>query len=86
MFQDMYEKLLYDLKCNDTNSFIFKHHIDFINRQHNYYEEATDYAQEEANQIVVDYIASMTDDYFLQLYKNLFPDSPYDIPFASYFE
>lgn len=86
MFQDMYEKLLRDVKNNDTNSFIFKHHIDYINRQHNYYEETVDYVQEEPNQIVVDYIASMTDDYFLQLYKNLFPDSSYEIPFASYFE
>lgn len=86
MFQDMYEKLLKDVKNNDTNSFIFKHHIDYINRQHNYYEETVDYVQEEPNQIVVDYIASMTDDYFLQLYKKLFPDSSYEIPFASYFE
>jgi dGTPase len=42
--------------------------------------------QTEVNQIVVDFIASMTDDYFVDLYEYLFPKSPYHIKYISYFE
>jgi len=36
--------------------------------------------------MVVDYIASMTDDYFVDLYKHLFPGSKYDVKYVGYFE
>ena len=45
-----------------------------------------DYLQEEPNQIVTDYIASMTDDYFVALHRFLFPESRYRIEYKSYFE
>jgi dGTPase len=35
---------------------------------------------------VVDYIASMTDDYFIDLHHHLFPDSPYKVEYTGYFE
>ena len=37
-------------------------------------------------QIVVDYMASMTDDYCAELYKYLFPKSNVDIKYHGYFE
>ena len=40
----------------------------------------------EPNQIVVDYMASMTDDYCTELYKHLFPNSNVDIKYHGYFE
>ena len=40
----------------------------------------------EKNQIVVDYIASMTDDYFIELHKYLFPSSKLDLKYKGYFE
>lgn len=73
------------LKKKNTDSVIFKHHIDFIYNSLKYYNKA-DYLSEEPNQIVVDYIASMTDDYFIALHKHLFPDSKYHIEYKSYFE
>ena len=36
------------------------------------------------DQIVVDYIAGMTDDYFVELCAHLFPDAP-PIPYVGYF-
>ena len=44
------------------------------------------YEEEEPNQIVVDYLASMTDDYFLALYRELFPKGRYHVEFKDYFE
>ncbi len=85
MFEEMYLKLLEDLKDGNKQSWIYKHHIEFMNKQRNYYK-GNNYIDEEKNQIVVDYIASMTDDYFIQLYENLFPKSKYRIHYHTYFE
>ena len=84
MMREMYEKLLFDLKNNNTDSVIFTHHIDYVNSAH--YERNKPYTSEEPNQIVVDYIASMTDDYFIELYKHLFPNSNLGIKYKGYFE
>jgi len=87
MFDQMYRKLLNDVKRKDTGSIIYRHHIqDIVNYKRNYVKSSVDYTSEEPNQIVVDYIASMTDDYFLALYAYLFPESKLRIEFKSYFD
>jgi len=86
MFREVYYKLLDDLKKKNTDSVIYKHHIEFINRQNKFYVSECKYSNEENNQIVVDYIASMTDDYFIDLHKHLFPDSKYKLEYVSYFD
>jgi dGTPase len=85
MFKDVYYALLEQLKKKDESSVIFKHHMNFIRNTLKYYKDI-DYCREEPNQIVVDYIASMTDDYFVELHKKLFPGSKYEIEYISYFE
>ena len=84
MMHDLYEKLLRDLKENNTESPIFTHHIAFVNSVH--YKREIPYAQYEPNLIVTDYIASMTDDYFIDLYSYLFPDGKYKIEYKGYFD
>ncbi|MBQ2876799.1 MAG: HD domain-containing protein [Clostridia bacterium] len=85
MIQRLYMKLLSDLKEGKKSSPIFEHHIDFVTT--NYYAPtAKPYLETEPNQIVVDYIASMTDDYCAELYKFLFPKSSIDIEYHGYFE
>ena len=84
MMQRMYYKLLKDLKEGNTASPIFKHHIDFVNDNH--YRTAGPYLETEPNQIVVDYMASMTDDYCAELYEYLFPNSKLHIEYHGYFE
>ena len=84
MMHRMYDKLLQDLKDGNLNSPIFKHHIDFVTANH--YAHSMPYIETEPNQIVVDYIASMTDDYCTELYKFLFPNSKIDIKYHGYFE
>ena len=69
MFEEIYNKLLYDLKNDIKSSPIFKHHIeliDYSNRFSGYeYTKNSDF-----NDIVTDYIASMTDDYFMSFFKS----------------
>ena len=84
MMREVYEKLLDDLTSGNKASPVFSHHIDYVNSAH--YEREIPYENEEPHQIVVDYIASMTDDYFIELYNRLFPKSDLKVIYKGYFE
>ena len=49
------------------------------------YFNIEEYLAEDANQIVVDYMASMTDDYLVELYHYLFPKGQYGVGYKGYF-
>ncbi len=74
MFGQLYDYLLDDLKQGNEDSPIFKHHITNLCAKSRTFTRE-EYLQTEPNQIVVDYIASMTDNYFMALYTHLFPHS-----------
>lgn len=84
MMAELYEHLLGDIMSENKKSPVYLHHIDHILMRQRHYS-AEDYLQEEPNQIVTDYIASMTDDYFIDLYSLLFPRSVHKITYESYF-
>ncbi len=84
MMADVYKRLLSDLNERNLSSPVFTHHIDYINSAH--YTRESPYEETEYNQIVVDYIASMTDDYFIDLYEYLFPESEKKILYKGYFD
>ena len=83
MMQEIYEQLLEDLQQEKTDSPIFRHHIDYVNQSR--YPREIPYEKTEPNQIIVDYIASMTDDYLIDLHRYLFPDSNYYVEYTGYF-
>ena len=83
MMQEIYEQLLEDLQQEKTDSPIFKHHIDYVNQSR--YPREIPYEKTEPNQIIVDYIASMTDDYLIDLHRYLFPESSYYVEYTGYF-
>ena len=83
MMGEIYDQMLSDLTRGKKNSPIFTHHIDYVNQIH--YTRETPYEKSEPNQIVVDYIASMTDDYLIDLHHYLFPGSPYKVEYTGYF-
>ena len=85
MFKELYYHLLGDVRAGNENSVIYKHHIDTIAKQLKYYRD-TQYLNEDPNMIVVDFIASMTDDYFIALHTLLFENSKYRIEYKSYFD
>ena len=63
---------------------IFTHHINYIGKT--YYKRRIPYTETEPTQLVVDYIASMTDDYFIDLHAYFFPHSPLKVEYIGYFE
>ncbi len=83
MMQEIYDQLLEDLLLEKHDSPIFRHHIDYVNQTR--YPRTVPYEKTEPNQMIVDYIASMTDDYLIDLHRYLFPDSNYYVEYTGYF-
>lgn len=86
MFHAMYKRLLADAKAQDESSILYKHHIEFVKENTATYGYEAYLETTAPEQMVVDYMASMTDDYFVDLYEYLFPGSPYKIEYVSYFD
>ncbi len=91
MFAQVFHKLRDDLIAGHTESPIFSHHLEYTARFTSWYDDdeiasRIPYPEEDPNRIVADYIASMTDDYFIDLYAHLFPDSPLHVEYKSYFD
>ena len=84
MMGEIYTQLLEDLQLGKKDSPIYRHHIDYVNQTH--YTRSVPYIHTEPNQIVVDYIASMTDDYLIDLHRYLFPDSSHYVQYTGYFD
>ncbi len=84
MMERLYHRLLDDLLAGREESPIFTHHIAYVTAAH--YERRTPYEETEPNQLVVDYIASMTDGYFVELYRHLFGNTPEGSAYRGYFE
>ena len=84
MMADLYDRFLDDLKRGDRSSPVYTHHIDYINRS--YYRRRSPYEESDPDQIVVDFIASMTDDFFIDTYNRLFPGHKYSINYKGYYD
>lgn len=84
MFRKLYDKLKADLEISNKNSPIFRQHIDYINNSRKYYS-VEDYLETDKTQIIIDYIASMTDDYLVELYDYFYPGQS-KIKYFAYFD
>lgn len=84
MFEAVYKELYRELVSGDKNSIIYKHHITAVNEYNSHYR-GMPYEENEPHRIVCDFIASMTDDYMIDLYSYMFPKSS-KIEYVSYFE
>ena len=84
MMEEIYGQMLDDLNNGVTTSPIFTHHINYVNSV--YRKKRSPYINSEHNQIVVDYIASMTDNYFIELHRYLFPNSNLKVEYKGYFD
>lgn len=78
MFAELYERLLSDLLAGDESSPVFMHHVQSLVAKSASIKR-DEYLAEEPNRIIVDYISSMTDSYFIALHRHLFPNSPHRI-------
>lgn len=83
MFIRMYDRLERDLREGRTSSPIYKHHIEPISQS--FYKRVRPYTEEDIHTVITDYMASMTDDYFVDLHAYLFPEEK-TIEYIGYFE
>ncbi len=84
MMRGIYGQLLDDLKQGCKTSPVFTHHIRQVDEMKAVRQSP--YLQTEPNQLIVDYIASMTDDYFIELHAFLFPESAHKVVYRGYFD
>lgn len=84
MMEEIYLRLFKDAKSHNKESVLYKHHIAYVKKMTGYYSDV-DYEENTPDDIVVDYIASMTDDYFVDLYKYLFPKGKHEVKYIGYF-
>lgn len=82
MMEDLYFRFRKDVQERNTASPIFRHHIKLVNGAH--YERPFPYEETDSDQLVTDYIASMTDDYFVDTYNYVFPEKK-NIPYINYY-
>ena len=79
----LYLNLLKALENSDRKSPIFTAHIDYVNQSR--YKREMPYEENDKDDIVADFIASMTDDYFISLFNALFTGHGYEIKYKDYF-
>jgi len=85
MLFDLYDRFIEDIVSKDYNSYIYRHHVNHPKLKDFYKKNITGDLEVKPDEVVVDYIASMTDDYFINLYETLFPKSELKIQYRSYF-
>lgn len=81
-------RFLKALEPSAASLFLFRYYVKNI-FDVNAYSQTFDlqaYLFSDANDIVVDFIASMTDDYFIDLHERLFPDSGLHVDYQGYFD
>lgn len=86
MFEKLYEFLCKDYREKGESSVLFRNHISYIEECTRYYTRERNYREEHTEDLVVDYIASMTDDYFVDLFAHLFPESKIRVRYKGYFD
>lgn len=85
---DVYDKLRKQAIEMKEASILYQHHISYLkeNNKYNRYFDIQKYKESGPDEIVVDYMASMTDDYLIKLYHYLFPKGRYSVDYVGYFE
>lgn len=83
MMEKVFKRLLSDLKSGKSDSPIMRHHVNYVCNLK--YDRNIPYTEEQPEMIVTDYIASMTDDYFVDLFSYLFPKEPCPVKYHGYF-
>lgn len=83
MFVELYDCLLDDAQRKDTASPVFRHHIANLSSNSRAFDTEA-YLAQDPNRIVCDFIASMTDDYFMALYAYKFPTREKQINIRDY--
>ena len=84
--EQMYAQIYRDAAAHNRNSCLYRHHIATELEKQKWYPAALPYEETDPHDLTVDFIAAMTDDYFVDYYRELFPKSPYQIAYIGYFD
>ena len=84
LFSGLYEHELAALAAGDESAAIFAHHVAPLERRLAFYGRSYDWEQD-PDQTVVDFISSMTDDYFMATCAAVFPRAAELFPRRGYF-
>lgn len=74
LFEEMYDSVRDDLVAGRTDAPVFRHHIRYVNQWLGHYGQAYDW-ESDVDLTTVDYMSSMTDDYFMALATYMYPKS-----------
>lgn len=85
LFHAVYATAIGWLEAGDERSPIFRHHIEELERESSYYGCTYDW-QADLDQTVVDYLASMSDNYFIALAERIDPAIVAKLPQHPYFK
>ena len=86
MFDELYDELLKEAKSDSEDTVFYRHHLSYIEKITKPYRRIGSYRDESFEEMVVDFLASMTDDYFVELYNHLFPGSDIKVEYRGYFD
>jgi len=84
LFRSLYEREIDALAAGDEDDAIFRHHIGPITRSLSFYGRSYDW-EADPDQCVADYIAAMSDDYFVEACSRHFPKAREIFPRRGYF-
>lgn len=84
LFRRLYESVVDDLAAGREGSPVFRHHIRFVNEWLSHYGHVYDW-ERDLDLTAVDYISSMTDDYFMAICEHLFPGARDSFPRREHF-
>lgn len=83
MFFELYHRLLEEAKAGNLDSPLYRHHVKQLERASRSFDVDA-YLNQDPNTVVVDFIASMTDSYFMSVYEHLFPNKTRSIAMRGY--
>lgn len=86
MMEQLYEAIRKDAVTQDVSSALYRHHIAIVEEKRQWYRSEIPYAASDPDDLTVDFIAAMTDDYFVDYYRQRFPESKYKIQYTGYFD
>ena len=84
VFRAVYERVVEDLAAGREEAPVFRHHVAFVERWLAHYGRAYQW-QDDLDLTAVDYVSSMTDDYFVAYATSLFPEAAGVFPSRGHF-
>ncbi len=86
MMEQLYEAIRKDAVAHDRSSALYQHHVAIVEDKQRWYPAVKPYAESDPDDLTADFIAAMTDDYFVDYYRMRFPRSKHHISYIGYFD